>query len=272
MQRFLNIACGTTYIKSPLWENLDYAPRDDFVRRSDVLHELTTSQTKYDVIYCAHFIEHIPPEKVVSFLSRCRSLMREDSLFRIVTPNAEFLLREYLKHKDNQNTICAEYAFLNFLDQCVRLKSGGKLQERFQQLADGKLEQLEKYAEYLNGTDAKAAPLEPAASKANKLLDLIRHPARIWAKIEPFYIRGVCALLPKAFREQNVSFASVGERHLWMYDFDSLRVLLNEAGFSRVERRTFNTSLRTDNLFAPLEQIDGKPRKGNHQLFLEAQI
>lgn len=272
MQRFLNIACGAAYIKSPEWENLDYAPRDSFVRRSDVLGNLTTSQTKYEVIYCAHFIEHIPPEKAGSFLSRCKSLTREGSLVRIVTPDAEFLLREYLKHKDSGNGAYAEFAFLNFLDQCVRLKGGGKLQERFEQLASGKLKKLEEYAEYLNGTDVKATISGPAATRMDTALALFNHPSRIWAKIEPSYIRAVCALLPKAFREQNVSFAPIGEKHLWMYDFDSLKTLLNEAGFSHVEKRTFNTSLRTDKLFEPLELIDGRPRKGNHQLFVEAQV
>jgi predicted SAM-dependent methyltransferase len=272
MQKFLNVACGTAYVRSPEWENIDYQTRDSFVRKLDILGNLTTSKEKYDVIYCSHFIEHVPPEKVHAFLSRCKSLMREDSLFRIVTPDAELLLREYLKHKDSGNKTYSEFAFLNFLDQCVRLRGGGKLAERYRQLASGELRQLEPYAEYLNGSDVNPSPSTPAMSKAARLRALLSHPSNIGSKIEQYYIKLVCALLPKAFREQNVSFAGIGERHLWVYDFDSLKAVLNKAGFSRVERHSFNTSGRTDNLFMPLEVIDGKPRKGNHQLFLEAQL
>jgi hypothetical protein len=274
MPRFLNIACGATYVRSTDWENIDYVPHGGFVRQSDILENITASETKYDVIYCSHFIEHIPPEKVHPFLIRCKSLMKEDSIFRIVVPDAELLLREYLKHKDNGNHIFSEFAFLNFLDQCVRLRSGGKLAERYRQIASGELKQLEAYAEYLNGYDVVPAPSDQGmpVSKTAKLLTIFKRPARLWGKIEPSYIRLVCALLPKAFREQNVSFTGVGEKHLWMYDFDSLKTLLNDAGFSRVERCTFNTSIRADNLFAPLDEIDGKPRKGNHQLFVEAQL
>jgi len=67
-------------------------------------------------------------------------------------------------------------------------------------------------------------------------------------------------------------FAHIGERHLWMYYFNSLRTLLNEAGSSRVERRLFNTSMQIDNLFATLGEIDGRLRNGNHQLLMEAQL
>lgn len=274
MPKFLNIACGSTYIRSADWENVDYAPSDPAVKKANLLKNLKTSETKYDVIYCSHFIEHIPPEQLETFLLGCKALMRKDSLLRIVVPDSESLLREYLKHKDAGNKSFSEFAFVNFLDQCVRRQSGGLLEEYLAKIASGRLSELKEYGQDVCGSKAIDAHVQVAlpASKASKLLSLIRRPTRAWITIEPYYIRLVCALLPQAFREQNVSFCSAGEKHLWMYDFDSLKSLLSQTGFSRIDRRTFDTSLRTDRLFAPLDEADGKPRKGNHQLFAEVQL
>jgi hypothetical protein len=199
--------------------------------------------------------------------------MAEDSIFRIVVPDSENLLREYLKQKDAGDGARADFAFTSFLDQCVRLKRGGKLGEYLEQIASGERRELKAYAEYVYGYDIPAASNDSSGKfNARKFLDLASHPTQIWSKLEPYYIKFISAFLPRAFREQNVSFAGVGERHLWMYDFASLRTQLRDAGFSRVERVDFNTSLRKDHPFAPLDELGGQPRKGSLQLFVEAQL
>ena len=79
-------------------------------------------------------------------------------------------------------------------------------------------------------------------------------------------------LLPKAFREQNVSLAAVGERHHWLYDFHQLHCLLAAAGFVAIERCTAATSRVPHFPFHPLDLAgDGQPRKGAESLFIEAQ-
>lgn len=78
-------------------------------------------------------------------------------------------------------------------------------------------------------------------------------------------------LLPRAFREQNVSLASVGERHHWLYDAHSLMQLLRANGFVAIERCTASTSRHTDFPFHALDlAADGQPRKGSESLFIEA--
>ena len=79
-------------------------------------------------------------------------------------------------------------------------------------------------------------------------------------------------LLPRGFREQNVSLASVGERHHWLYDGHSLKQRLQASGFVAIERCTASTSHHPDFPFHPLDlAADGKPRKGAESLFIEAQ-
>jgi predicted SAM-dependent methyltransferase len=273
MPAYLNIACGKTFIRDPAWENIDYVSLDKAVRVSNILGNLTTLEDTYEALYCSHFVEHIPPDSVVPFLKRCRGFLKSGGIFRIVVPDSEMLLREYLKYKDEGNHLYSQYAYINFLDQCVRLRSGGMLQDCYSKIASHEAEELREYAIYLNGNDVFSASdrLTSSSFIAPEVLQAFWRPNRVWRKLEPAYIRIVCALLPKAFRRQNVSFAGVGERHLWMYDFESLKSVLSSAGYSRVQRFTFNTSTRSDDLFRPLDEIDGKPRKGNHQLFVEAQ-
>ena len=78
-------------------------------------------------------------------------------------------------------------------------------------------------------------------------------------------------LLPRAFPDQKVSLASVGECHHWLYDFHSLRQLLSVNGFEAIERCTASTSRHPDFPFHSLDVTsDGQPRNGAESLFIEA--
>ncbi|WP_170135071.1 hypothetical protein [Acuticoccus kandeliae] len=271
--RYLNIACGGTYVARADWENVDYTPDEaGHVTRMNVLNRLEPSRSQYEVVYCSHFVEHIPADSVMAFLERCRSLTAPGGVLRVVVPDAEFLLREHLRHKDAGNHGLAEFAFVNFLDQCVRRTRGGRLGAINGEIAQGRRPDLVEYAEFLNGAPDAGAVTTGAADgrPLAKVLRLISSPARLRAALEQRYIRLISRLLPEGFRAQNVSFADVGELHHWMYDFAQLEGLLKAAGFSSVSRLGFNTSKRSDGIFLPLDAVDGAPRKGHHQLFIEA--
>lgn len=264
---YLNIACGGNYIYNNQWENVDYYSSNPVqVTAMDVLQNLNPSQTKYEVIYCSHFIEHIPYSMVLNFLKRCYSLTSSNGLLRIVVPDADFLLREYLKYKDQNNYALAEFAYINFLDQCVRRKRGGQLAEIYNDLALGKRPELVEYANYINGS----TNFNGEKRSADGLLINIFIQNKIINFIKMKYIYFITNLLPKSFREQNISFADVGEMHHWMYDFEQLSSLLQKAGYSSVSRVKYNETIRNDDLFYPLDLNEGLPRKGHHQIFIEA--
>jgi hypothetical protein len=95
---------------------------------------------------------------------------------------------------------------------------------------------------------------------------------RLPAFVERLWIRGVIQLLRGVFLDQNLSLASVGERHHWLYDFHSLRQLLSANGFDSIERCTASTSRHLVFPFHPLDlAADGQPRKGDESLFIKAQ-
>lgn len=271
--KFLNIACGGSYISAAEWENIDYAADESgHVARMNILSGLNPSQPVYNVVYCSHFIEHIPYAEVSGFLARCRQLTASDGLLRIVVPDAEFLLREFLRHKDAGNDALAEFAFINFLDQCVRQTRGGRLGEVYKAIALGQRPELVDYAVYLNGAKQLQVSNDtgPEYGTLEKIIGLVRSPKRIFSAVESGYVHFVTSMLPRGFRAQNVSFADVGERHQWMYDFDQLSTLLEAAGYSEVSRQAFDRSRRLDGFFDPLDVDQGEPRKGYHQLFIEA--
>lgn len=100
---------------------------------------------------------------------------------------------------------------------------------------------------------------------------MLRNPTQLRGRLERIYCEMVLALLPSAFRQQNVSLARVGERHAWIYDFQSVERLLKEAGFVDVTRVTATTSAIPDFPFFPLDVMsDGQPRKGLESMYIEA--
>jgi predicted SAM-dependent methyltransferase len=270
--KFLNIACGAVYVDSREWENVDYISNDSrHVRKMNVLKKLNPSQGQYEAIYCSHFVEHIPLSYILDFLKRCYTLTKPGGILRIVLPDAEFLLREYLRYKDSGNRLLADFAFVNFLDQCVRRKSGGRLGEIYFKVANGELHDLENYLFFLNGSlELEKLDCSRRLTLIQKIKRVLSSSTYLTSSLENYYIRAITRLLPHGFRVQNISFADIGELHHWMYDFDQISTLLKESGFSKVERMSFNTSNRTDGIFHQLDIHNEKPRKGNHQLFVEA--
>jgi hypothetical protein len=94
---------------------------------------------------------------------------------------------------------------------------------------------------------------------------------RLANRLRSTWIDAVFRLLPRAFREQNVSRASVGELHAWMYDAHSLGELLVQAGFSHISQRSATDSSDPHFPTMPLDATaDGQARKGQQSLYLEA--
>jgi hypothetical protein len=92
-------------------------------------------------------------------------------------------------------------------------------------------------------------------------------PRRIYNKIECIWIKAVTGLLPKAFRAQNVSYARVGERHFWLWDYCQLKSVVEKAGFNSVERQQFNSSCISN--FLDVDE-EGLPQKGVFSMYVEA--
>jgi hypothetical protein len=118
------------------------------------------------------------------------------------------------------------------------------------------------------GHDLSSVNSKQAESRWTRLL---KNPQKIRGKLEQWYCRAFLALLPSVFRQQNVSLASVGENHAWMYDFYTIERLLHQAGFVDVQRMSATRSSIPDFPYQSLDVTpDGQPRKGAESMYVEA--
>jgi len=263
----INIACGETYL--PKWLNFDYIPCSSDVQKANLLGKLPVSSNYADIVYSSHFFEHIPRAQVGSFLSECFRITRAGGRLRLVLPDFEELCSTYLAYRHNKEHEKADFLTLEILDQCVRQSPGGELGDYYQRLQElgSESEDLVQFVRQRTGHTIN----ESSKSNVGRLQRLLTKPDILWKKLEQFYIHILVAMLPTAFRQQNVSLASVGERHAWLYDFHSLEKLLKKAGFANIQRMTASTSNIPNFPFCPLDVYqDGLPRKGDESMYIEA--
>lgn len=266
MKRYINIACGGCYIDS--WQNFDYAPNSGSVIKSDLLKSLPIENDYADVVYSSHFIEHIPKQLVTNFLKECYRIMKPGGHLRLVLPDWEELCSSYLKMRQEGFHEKANFIVLEMLDQCVRRTTGGELQKYYSNVFAESCENLD-LADFVRKRTGYQQ--ENIIDKENRLAKLIKNPSNIFFKIQKLYCKLVVALLPSAFREQNVSFTEVGERHAWMYDFYAIQQLLVEVGFVDVQKMSADRSSIKDFPCFPLDTTtDGLPRQGAESMYIEA--
>lgn len=265
---YVNIACGDTYNED--WLNLDYRPHSTQVKQANLLSRLPISDNSADIVYSSHFLEHIPRDKVPGFLSECYRVTKSGGKLRLVLPDWEELCGTYLRFRHEGQHDKADFVMLEMLDQCVRKKSGGDLGAFYAHLQTSPLtnKEIVEFIFQRTGHNIQSGQI----GESEKLwIRIIKNPLKLLVLLERIYCRIIIALLPSAFRQQNVILTNVGERHVWMYDFYSLEKLLVKTGFSNVQRLTAVTSNIPHFQFYQLDVTeDGKPRKGLESMYIEA--
>lgn len=262
---FVNIACGDTYL--PDWHNFDYAPHSQFVKHANLLARLPLRDNCADIVYCSHFVEHIPRTHIVSFLTECFRIAKPGATIRLVLPDFQEMCATYLDCRKAGNHAEADFLILEIIDQCVRPRRGGQLRDFFGSL-DPRKASDQKMVEFVRHRTGYAIP--PGGLGRGIPAWFMKSP-RMWLlMLEQLYIRLIVSLLPPSFRRQNVSLATVGERHTWVYDFHSLSNLLESVGFESVTRQSALTSGIVGFPCYPLDATaDGLPRKGAESLYVE---
>lgn len=236
---------------------MDYASNSPAVQCANLCGRLPLEDVAAELVYSSHFLEHIPRDQVASFLQECWRILKPGGVLRLVLPDMENLCRAYPHHRDQGEHDEADFVVIELLDQCVRRQSGGEL-GRFYQSLKANLEGNAGSMAFVNERNGEDF-LPPRPPGRHRLRSILR---RLPALAVRLWIQAVIQLLPRAFREQNVSLASVGERHHWLYDLHSLQQLLSASGFDAIERCTASTSRYPDFAFHPLDlAADGQPQR-----------
>lgn len=259
---YVNIACGNVFVAG--WINLDYSPVSTEVICADLTGRLPLADNSVDLVYSSHFFEHIPTDRTAGFLVECRRILKPGGVLRLVMPDFDDICREYLARREAGEHDKADFLMVELLDQCVRKQSGGRLASV---LADGPARadggELQRFILHRLGNYIDTPPAQALSVK------------RVWRalanRLESLYIRGLLALLPTVFRQQNVSRAMVGETHAWVYDYHTVAGLLTRAGFGDIARASCASSRMADFPCHPLDLDEhGQPRKGVGSLVIEA--
>jgi SAM-dependent methyltransferase len=259
--RFMNLACGATYVKSGEWLNLDYTPLGPAVVQANLLGRLPAPNASMDVVYSSHFIEHVPRPRVAPLLAECRRVLKPGGLLRLVVPDLLEMSTRYVQSRQLGHHDTADRLVLEMVDQCVRRYSGGELAGFYGQVRASGDPELKRWVFERSGETLDVASTGTPRSWS----------ARVSGAVQRRYIRLLWRLMPQAFREQNVSLADVGELHAWLYDAHSLGQLLLQAGFRQVSQQRHDQSSEPGFPLRPLDcTAAGEPRKGLQSLYLEA--
>ncbi len=116
----VNLACGSVFVSSPEWVNLDFSPAGADVKQANLLGPLPIASGCADLVYTSHFLEHIPKHRVQGFLTECLRILKPGGTLRLVLPDLENLCREYMENRVKGENERADFVVLEMVDQCVR--------------------------------------------------------------------------------------------------------------------------------------------------------
>lgn len=219
----LNLGCGAR--RHPAWTNVDLVPTGRDVIACDLRRPLPFPAASFTAVYAAHVLEHLVPAEAASLMAEVRRLLVPGGVVRIVVPDLEGIARAYLESLERAgDSPSAErrwehrWMTVELLDQLVRDQPGGLMGRWW----SCRPVPARGFIETRLGQEAMAGIAAAAAARA----------ASGRPPVDPGEILAAEPASPRAARR----FASLGERHRWMYDRVSLADLLTAAGFSAVER------------------------------------
>lgn len=243
-QKLLNLGCGNR--THPAWVNVDFIARRPGVIAHDLSQAIPFPADEFDAVYHSHLLEHFTREVARNFIGECYRVLKPGGILRVVIPDLENIVHEYLKWLElaEKGTEGAadnyDWILLELLDQMTRNFSGGEMGRH---LARPDIPNRDYIVERIGEEYFPRHSID--AKNSSQVNDLMRS----------FYEIG--------------KFQTGGEVHQWMYDRYSLARLLKEAGFSEIRRQSAEKSDIPGFIDYGLDLFCGKPR-GSSSLFMEA--
>ena len=217
---------------------MDMTSNNPYVKSHNLHHGIPFPDCQLEVIYHSQVLEHIPKEKAPDFIRECFRVLKPGGMMRVVVPDLENIVNEYLKHLheniENPNREAEanyDWVLLEMYDQTVRNYNGGQMAEFLKQPELINEQYIINRIGYV-GKSIRNSYLS-TAEKRQKAPNLIamakRVPRNILRRIRHFL----------SSKEKRIgAFRLGGEIHMWMYDRYSLSRLLKEIGFENIEVKT----------------------------------
>jgi predicted SAM-dependent methyltransferase len=238
------------------WNNLYFSvlpqPVDSEVLYHDVRQPLPYASNQFDAIYAFHIIEHLSPAEAAGYVAELCRILRPGGICRLSTPDMEDIARNYLtqleaclKDPNEVNRNRFLWAQIEYYDQMARFESGGTLGA---QVLKGNYDEAhipERYGEVFeefHPDRAKVIREKLQAQRMERQHDRTTRrsvPEKLLRRAKWTLYRW--RLKRAESRLQNDPRKTM-EINKWMYDRLSLRLLLEEHGFTDYAIHTCATS------------------------------
>ena len=241
---YLNVGCGKKFHNE--WANLDMFSNSHHVKSYNLLKGIPFPNDQFDVVYHSQVLEHFSKDKAPSFLRECLRVLKPGGIMRIVVPDLENIVNEYIKHLDenirnpnSQSEANYDWIMLEMYDQTVRNYRGGQMaaflrqpeliNEKYIKDRIGYVGRSIRDRYLANKNSKQPIPLFKRVAKKIKIAGIISLSRQVIGRISS-------SISSEAKRIG--SFRLSGEIHMWMYDRFSLSRLLTEVGFEEIEIKT----------------------------------
>ena len=241
---YLNVGCGGKFHTD--WVNIDVVSQSPHVIQHDITKGLPFKDNTFEVVYHSQVLEHFHKKEGTEFIRECFRVLKPGGIIRIVVPDLENIIREYLKLlEQNLNNPSPEgeenykWILLELFDQTWRNHSGGGMSEYL-----GRPELLnEKYITERCGFNATHT--RKYALKAKNTLPKPSPFRRLKSSIKKIFLPSSTDALMENFLSSDYrnfievgKFRLGGEVHYHMYDRYSLSELLTETGFKKIKNKS----------------------------------
>ncbi len=263
----LNLGCGEQYL--PNWTNIDFVSNSPDVIQANLLEGIPCGDEVFDFVYCSHVLEHFSYKDGYQFLLECKRVLRPGGILRIVVPNLETIVHNYiiclnkLREKPNElDWANYNWTYLEMFDQIARNKTGGEMAAY--------LKNISKYPNQDFVKDRIGDDFFCIPSPNHQDLPKPTWISRIIRKRDFRMIFLRIFLSHKELEYLRIGrFRLQGENHYHMYDEVSLKDLLKKTGFTDSQVFSASTSFLPSWDGQHLDIKNGKTRKPD-SLFLES--
>lgn len=229
---YLNLGCGNKYHKD--WTNVDITSKSPYVIPHNLQTGIPFSDNQFDVVYHSQFLEHFPKEKAADFLRECLRVLRPGGIMRVVVPDLENIVTEYVRllreNIENPSDLAAadyDWIMLEMYDQTVRNYCGGQMGRFLQQSIIINEQYISERTGYFWENYKEKRYKHEINNTRPTILTLIND----FKEKTIYKIKRIFSSEEKAIG----CFRLSGENHMWMYDRYSLSRILHQVGFEAIE-------------------------------------
>src|SRR6186713_8165 len=90
----VNLGCGWRF--NPNWTNFDLAPISPQVKKANFLFRIPLPDKSASCVYHSHTLEHLSLKFGKQFLKECQRVLEPGGILRIVVPDLEKTVRDYV--------------------------------------------------------------------------------------------------------------------------------------------------------------------------------